>query len=150
VAKKYDKLSSDQQLWLAYTPSTDEKSKLSESDHLSKLLCKLNDHASKWREIGTHLGFRQGDLDNIESKPSLFSGAPKAWLREMLREWLEWAPGDSRGSSSSAAIECLKCALDKSDLARTAFEIESCLTQSVAEPSAKRLKLDPLASNLVT
>jgi hypothetical protein len=102
---------------------------LSESDHLSKLLhqCQLNDHASKWREIGTHLGFRQGELDNIQGKPSLFTEGPKAWLREMLREWLEWAPGDSRGSSSSASIECLKCALDKSGLAQTALEVESCL-----------------------
>jgi hypothetical protein len=101
---------------------------LSESD-LSKLLCKLNPHASKWREIGTHLGFHQGELDNIESKPSLFSGAPKTWLSQMLTEWLEWAPGDSRGSSSSASIECLKCALDKSGLAQTALEVESCLTR---------------------
>ena len=128
VAKKYDKLSSDQQLWLAYTPSTDEKLKLSECD-LSKLLCKLNPHASKWREVGTHLGFRQGELDNIEHKPLLLSEGPKAWLREILREWLEWAPGDSRGSSSSASIEYLKCVLDKSGLAQTALEIESCFTR---------------------
>ena len=102
---------------------------LSESDHLSNLLCKLNPHASKWREIGTHLGFRQGELDNIEHKPLLLNEGPKAWLREMLREWLEWAPGDSRGSSSSASIECLKCALDKSGLAQTALEVESCFTR---------------------
>ena len=125
VAKKFDELSSEQQLWLAHTPSTDEKSKLLEC-HLSKLLCKLNNHASKWREIGTHLGFHQGELDNIEHKPLLLNEGPKAWLREMLREWLEWAPGDSRGSSSSASIECLKCALDKSGLAQTALEVESC------------------------
>ena len=124
MAKKYDKLSSDQQLWLAYTPSTDEKSKLSECD-LSKLLYKLNPHASKWREIGTHLGFRQGELDNIEHKPLLLNEGPKAWLRE----WLEWAPGDSRGSSSSASIEYLNCVLDKSGLAQTALEIESCFTR---------------------
>ena len=128
VAKKFDKLSSDQQLWLAHTPSADEKSKLSECD-LSKLLCQLNPHASRWREIGTHVGFRQGELDNIEHKPLLLNEGPKAWLREMLREWLEWAPGDSRGSSSSASIECLKCALDKSGLAQTALEVESCFTR---------------------
>ena len=156
LAKMFDKLSSDQQLWLAHTPSADEKSKLSECD-LSTFLCKLNPHACKWREIGTHLGFRQGELDNIEHKPLLLNEGPKAWLREMLREWLEWAPGDSRGSSSSASIECLKCALDKSGLAQTALEVESCFTQSALEvaselhvPPTKRQKIDTLASNSVT
>ena len=70
-----------------------------------------------------HLGFRQGELDNIQGKLMLLNEGPKALLREMLREWLEWAPGDSRGSSSYASMECLKCALDKSGLARTALEI---------------------------
>ena len=102
-------------------------SSLSES-HLPKLLCKLNNHANKWRDIGMHLGFCQGELDNIERKPLLLNEGPKAWLREMLREWLEWAPGDSRGSSSCASIDSLKCALDKSGLAQTALAIESCLT----------------------
>ena len=125
-AKKFDKLTPDQRLWLACTPVSDENPKLSES-LLPKLLCKLNNHASKWKDIGTHLGFLQGELDNIEGKPSLHSSGPKAWLREMLREWLEWAPGDSRGSSSCASIESLKCALDKSGLAQTALDIESCL-----------------------
>ena len=68
--------------------------------HLPKLLCKLNNHASKWTDIGMHLGFCQGELDNIERKPLLLNEGPKAWLRDMLREWLEWAPGDSQGSSS--------------------------------------------------
>ena len=152
VAKKFDELSSDQQLWLAYTPSTDEKCQLSER-HLSKLLCTLNPHASKWREIGTHLGFHQGELDNIQGNLSLLNEGPKALLREMLREWLEWAPGDSRGSSSFASIECLKCALDKSGLGKTALEVESCFTQTIASehaPPTKRPRLDPLASNPVT
>ena len=128
-ARKFAKLTSLQRLWfVAATPVVDEKHKLSEFD-FSNLLCKLNDHACRWRDIGIHLGFRQGELDNIEGKPSLCSSGPKGWLREMLGEWLEWAPGDSRGSSSCASIDSLKCALDKSGLAQTALEMELCLTR---------------------
>ena len=99
VPVKYAKLTQFQHLLLDNSAEKSTFGTLSESDHLSKLLCQLNPHASKWREIGTHLGFLQGELDNIEHKPLLLNEGPKAWLREMLREWLEWAPGDSRGSS---------------------------------------------------
>ena len=110
VAKKFDKLSSDQQLWLACTPaSTDEKCMLSEH-HLSKLLSQLNNHASKWRDIGTHLGFHPGVLDNIQARPFLMQTAPESWLGAMLTEWLQRAPDDTRGSSS---IESLMLALSK-------------------------------------
>ena len=142
VQVKQAKLTQLQHLLLG---SDHKKHALSESD-LSKLLCQLKSHASKWREIGTHLGFDQGELDNIQGKLLVLNEGPKALLREMLREWLEWAPGDSRGSSSSASIKCLKRALNKSDLGKTALEVESCFTQTVASehaPPTKRPKLDP-------
>ena len=124
-AKKFDKLTPDQRLWLVTaTPVADEKHKLSES-HLPELLSKLNDHACSWRDIGMHLGFRKGELDNIAANQLLLSESPKSWLKEMLSKWLKWAPGDSRGSNAFASMESLKCALDKSGLARTAHEIES-------------------------
>ena len=123
-AKKYAKLMPLQRLWLVATPVATEKPKLSES-HLSELLTKLNDHACRWRDIGMYLGFREGELDNIQGKPLLFNEGPKAWLKEMLREWLEWSPGDSRGSDAFASIESLKCALDKCGLTQTALDIQS-------------------------
>ena len=125
-ARKIGKLTPLQRLWLIATPVATEKGKLSES-HLSGLLIELNDHACKWRGIGMYLGFREGELDNIQGKLSLLNEGPKALLREMLREWLEWAPGDSRGSDAFASIESLKCALDKSGLAQTALNIQKHL-----------------------
>ena len=123
-AKKFDKLTPDQRLWLVVTPVATEKCKLSES-HLPELLIKLNDHASRWRDIGMYLGFRKGELDNIAGSPLLWTESPRSWLREILGAWLEWAPGDSRGSDAFASIENLKCALDKSGLAQTALDIQS-------------------------
>ena len=92
-----------------------------DSSHHATLYEQLSLHATKWREIGTHLGFHQEELDTIESKPLLLREAPKSWLREMLSEWLEWAPGDGRGN---ATLSLLKVAVKKSGLARTALSLQ--------------------------
>ena len=116
---KCGKLSPHQLLWVG-SPSTDhDRKRLTESD-LPALLSKLNSHASKWRDIGSQLGFLEGELATIEDKPLLLTGAPKSWLREMLSEWLQWAPGDGRGSSSFATLYALKIALSNSGLGATA------------------------------
>ena len=84
--------------------------RLTEND-LQPLVQQLRYHEAKWREIGTHLGFRQGELDVIQANPLLLSGAPKSWFSAMLIEWLQWAPRDSRGSTNFATLEDLKEAL---------------------------------------
>ena len=88
--------------------------------HHALLLSQLTDHAAKWRDIGTHLGFRQGELDTIESKPGLQHGAPKSLLSAMLTDWLEWVPGDHRGSDQVATLGSLKHAVRMVGLGRTA------------------------------
>ena len=81
--------------------------------HLPELLDKLRDNASKWRGIGLHLGFRSGELDNIQARPFLQQGAPEIWLGAMLTEWLQRSPNDCRGSSS---IENLRLSLEKNSI----------------------------------
>ena len=109
---KYGKLSPHQVLWI---DNKHNEKRLAESD-LPRLLSKLSNHAYKWKDIGIHLGFQEGELKNIEAKPLLLHSAPKSWLREMLSEWLQWAPGDDRKSSSFATLQTLKNALNKSEL----------------------------------
>ena len=96
------KLTPLQLLWLDNTSSegTDIQ-RLTESPHLALLMTKLSDHASKWREIGSNLGFREGELDNIQSGTQ-HQDAPKCYMRTMLSQWLQWAPRDNRRSSSFA------------------------------------------------
>ena len=94
-----------------------------EEAHLQQILGKLNEHASKWREIGTYLGFQPGELNSIESKPLLLMGAPGSWLHELLAEWFQWAPGDGRGSTEYATLSVLKTAVDRTGLGRTAAEL---------------------------
>ena len=94
------------------------------SRHLPGLIKKLKEHAAKWREIGTHLGFLQGELTNIQANPNLTPGAPTNWLGAMLEEWIQWAPEDNRGSTSFANLQDLKAALRDAGLGRTAHEFK--------------------------
>ena len=102
--------------------SNQKMNRLTENNH-SVLLKQLTKHAAAWKVIGTHLGFTQGQLDNIEAKPLLQSGAPTSWLSRMLAEWLQWAPGDIRGSTSFATLESLKYALNEAGFGATAHDL---------------------------
>ena len=90
---------------------------------LPMLLRQLTNHAAKWRVIGIHLGFLPGELANIEARPSLSQGAPVSWFAAMLEDWLQWAPGDSRGSTSFAKLEDLKGALSEAGLGASTYDL---------------------------
>ena len=106
---------------------TDETD-LRERDHIN-VYEKLQFHAARWRDIGTSLGFSQGELDNIQATPLLLSAAPKSWLSAMLAEWLQWAPGDGHGRTGFATVKSLSDALLHAGLGRTAEEFKSVYTR---------------------
>ena len=93
---------------------------------------KLTEYSAKWREIGTHLGLRPTELDKIHARPLLLSDAPNSWLNTMLAEWLQWAPGDRRGSTNCATLEGLRDALNKAELSEAAQSI----TAEILKPTA--------------
>ena len=88
---------------------------LHDRDH-TDVYCKLEPCAAHWRAIGKALGFTEGEMDNIQSSPMLMMQAPRSWLGQMLTQWLQWAPGDGRGSTSFATKESLRAALLKANL----------------------------------
>lgn len=104
------------------TPIPPSQVRLTDSNYAT-LLQQLEKHASKFREIGTALGFTQGELDNIQSAPRLQANSPKSWLGDMLSQWLEWAPGDGRGSKGFATLEGLRDALRRANLGATAHDL---------------------------
>ena len=91
-------------------------------DHHSLLFEQLSSCADQWRRIGVNLKFTEYELNEIGSHNLLAFGSwipeisPKDSLREMLAEWLQWAPGDARGSTNFATLEALKDALRKAGL----------------------------------
>ena len=103
---------------------------LSDSDH-AKIYSELEDHAAEWRDIGGALGFSEGELNNIEGNQMLFTQSPPmSYLKRMLSKWLQWAPGDGRGSTGYATKESLVAALLEVNLGRLAKKIDLQLWQS--------------------
>ena len=96
--------------------------KLCEQNHTA-LYAKLTEYSARWREIGTHLGFYPSELANINSRPLLMPDAPNSWLNTVLSEWLQWSPGDQRGSTKCATLEGLSDALNKAGLLDAAQSI---------------------------
>ena len=106
-----------------FEASAQSTGRLTEGD-LTSIFCQLSKHASKWRKIGMFLGFYDGELSNIEACPHLMHCAPETWLHTMLTKWLQWAPGDSRGSTAFATLDGLKAALSKAGLGVAAHDLE--------------------------
>jgi GTPase SAR1 family protein len=106
----------------AVQPQHGQTERLTE-DHHAVLLKQLTKHSADWRMIGLYLGFSSGELDNIEGRPFLQQCAPTSWLSAMLAQWLQWAPGDRRGSTSFATLNGLKAALNGAFLGATAHDL---------------------------
>ena len=88
-----------------------------------------------------YLRFQPGELNSIEAKLTLMQGAPLSWLSAMLSEWLQWAPGDGRGSANFATLEGLKRALSDSGLGATSLELHiSGLDTTSSSPSRSRAR----------
>ena len=103
-------------------PSPTSDRTLNDEDHC-EISAQLGKHSAKWREIGAHLGFLQGDMDTIQALPSMTIQGPKRCLDEMLAQWLQSAPGDRRGSKDVAKLSTLKSALIAAGFARTAHDL---------------------------
>lgn len=87
----------------------------------------IGTHATKWFDIGLHLGFKHGDLKNIKAHPSAQNTAPISYLQEMLAEWLQWAPSDGHGHVY-ANVQSLQSALRESKLGVVAETFEGFIS----------------------
>ena len=133
--RKRHKLPQGYDKWFAAKPHIQEPVTMKEEvdikkrtrlyeEHYTTLLKQLTKHASHWKAIGAGLQFTPGELKNIETRPLLLVSAPTSWLSAMLDEWLQWAPGDNRGSKDFATFEALKFALKEAGLAATASDLQ--------------------------
>ena len=91
------------------------------------------EHMSKWRDLGSNLGFSKEELDRIDQESNLQPGFLRlsahlnedSPLRRLLRCWLESYPGDKRGSTSFATYTELKTALLNAGLGTVARDLPS-------------------------
>ena len=54
----------------------------------------------------------------------LTASAPNSYLEEMLTQWLEWTPGDERGSTGFATKKALRVALLRANLGQLAHQFQ--------------------------
>ena len=74
---------------------------------LKNILIAMKGMASRWYDIGIHLDFSDGELRAIQNMPLLLPEGVNGFLREMLSQWLKWAPPKHKWPT----IECLAAAL---------------------------------------
>ena len=86
---------------------------------------KLRPRAYLWRTIGQGLGFLAAELKNIEANDRNRVNTPFSYLYAMLDSWLQWAPGDDRGSRDYATVRSLSTAVDKAGLGVLAQDLMS-------------------------
>ena len=81
---------------------------------------KLRPYAYLWKDIGLGLGFLAAELNCIEAN---HRNDINSSLYAMLDNWLQWAPGDDRGSRDYATVRSLSTAVDKAGLGLLAQEL---------------------------
>ena len=91
----------------------------------------------KWKEIGTFLGFSRDEIHNIEANPLLFSNRFYSYLQAMLSEWIQFAPGDSRGSTNFATLEHLQAATNYAGLAIVADRLNTVIPGNIQSVASK-------------
>ena len=89
-------------------------------DSIQHLLTVTGKAAPQWQDIGIHLGFKASELRLIEVRPLLIPEGAPGFYREMIAQWLEWAPPNH----PQPTVEALASALRKAGRERLALELE--------------------------
>jgi len=62
----------------------------------------------KWKTIGLALGFLSYQLTVIERKPMLIPEGDSGYIRDMLNQWLKWAPPNHEWPTVTALATALQ------------------------------------------
>ena len=81
--------------------------------------------APQWKMIGDTLGFLDSDLSIIQQSPLFIPEGPPGYFRQMLSQWLNWAPPNH----SWPTLEALEMALRRSGQENLAFQLRSLFLQ---------------------
>ena len=108
------------------TQPQNEDLPLTVKNHHAVLCHVLEQHAYMWKEIGLHLGFLPGHLDNIQAAPLLLQTAPVSWMNAMLEQFLKEREG-------GAKMSVLEAALSKAGLGVTASQLRDDVQRLLAQ-----------------
>lgn len=81
--------------------------------------------APQWQAVGVALGFLYSDLTIIQQSPMLIPEGPTGYFRQMLSQWLNWAPPNHPWPT----LEVLEAALRSSGFESLAFQLKSLFLQ---------------------
>ena len=91
--------------------------------------------APHWQAIGGALGILPSDLTIIQQSPLLIPEGPTGYMRQMLSQWLNWAPPNH----SWPTLEALETALRSSGSESLAFQLRSLFLQQKGSASLNTL-----------
>jgi hypothetical protein len=89
--------------------------------HYGRLCEKIKPCASHWKFIAASLSFTYNEIINIEANPRNVQS--NSFLNDVIGVWLNWAPGDGRGSKDYATLEHLQTAVSKAGCGLIASEL---------------------------
>ena len=88
--------------------------------------------APQWQAIGGALGFLYSDLTIIQQSPLLIPEGSTGYMRQMLSQWLNWAPPNHPWPT----LEALEAALRRSGQESLAFQLRSLFLQQKGSTSS--------------
>ena len=88
--------------------------------------------APQWQAIGGTLGFLYSDLTIIQQSPLLIPEGSTGYMRQMLSQWLNWAPPNHPWPT----LEALEAALRRSGQESLAFQLRSLFLQQKGSTSS--------------
>jgi hypothetical protein len=92
-------------------------------------LCKkLHSCAAEWQCIAQSLRFTFSEISTIEANPR--NVRPTSFINNVVGLWLEWAPGDARGSKDYATLEQLQNAVSQAGFGVVASELTKGMYRS--------------------
>ena len=94
-------------------PST--RTELTESDYKA-IMEELVKVKSQWKPIAVELGFLPHEIQDISFNQ--VHAHDNNYIYDVITRWLQWAPGDGRGSKDIATLEALQDALNKTNNAK--------------------------------
>lgn len=98
--------------------------------HYGTLHEQLTPCADRWEKIAIGLRFTSDEIRNIKYSLMNVADGPTACLGAVLADWIQWAPGDARGSIDRATLEALKTAISKAGFGVIANELTLCESPS--------------------